>query len=114
MDRGRMLGEASNVLVQIAGGPGMTFSEVEIMMRELGKHVNDHAQIFFGTAVDGRMGERMSVTVISSVATEDDLLVQPQLAPVAVEVQPVAVKPEPIEEPAPLVEPAAIEDVAPA
>src|SRR5262249_56206507 len=36
MDRGRMLGEASHVLVQVAGGPGMTLSEVEILMPKLG------------------------------------------------------------------------------
>lgn len=68
MDRGRMLAEARDVLVQVAGGPGMTLSEVEILMRELGKHVEDDTQIFFGTSVDGRMGNRLSVTIISSLA----------------------------------------------
>ena len=29
MDRGRLLADAANVLVQVAGGPGMTLSEVE-------------------------------------------------------------------------------------
>ena len=36
MDRGRMLADATHVLVQVAGGPGMTLSEVEILMQELG------------------------------------------------------------------------------
>jgi cell division protein FtsZ len=71
MDKGRMLSEASHVLVQVAGGPGMTLSEVEILMRELGKHVRDHTQIVFGTAVDGKMGNRLSVTIISSLAGEE-------------------------------------------
>ena len=71
MDKGRMLSEAAHVLVQVAGGPGMTLSEVEILMRELGKHVRDHTQIVFGTAVDGKMGNRLSVTIISSLAPED-------------------------------------------
>jgi cell division protein FtsZ len=71
MDKGRMLGEAAHVLVQVAGGPGMTLSEVEILMRELGKHVRDHTQIVFGTAVDGKMGNRLAVTIISSLASED-------------------------------------------
>ena len=79
MDKGRMLSEASHVLVQVAGGPGMTLSEVEILMRELGKHVRDHTQIVFGTAVDGKMGNRLSVTIISSLASEDS--VTPQAAP---------------------------------
>jgi cell division protein FtsZ len=79
MDKGRMLSEASHVLVQVAGGPGMTLSEVEILMRELGKHVRDHTQIVFGTAVDGKMGNRLSVTIISSLAQEDSVV--PQSAP---------------------------------
>src|SRR5689334_10617153 len=74
MDKGRMLGEASHVLVQVAGGPGMTLSEVEILMRELGKHVRDHTQIVFGTAVDGKMGNRLTVTIISSLASEDSVV----------------------------------------
>ena len=70
MDRGRMLADAAHVLVQIAGGPGMTLSEVEILMQELGRHVGDHTQILFGTSVDGRMGNRLSVTLISSLAPD--------------------------------------------
>jgi cell division protein FtsZ len=76
MDKGRMLSEASHILVQVAGGPGMTLSEVEILMRELGKHVRDHTQIVFGTAVDGKMGNRLSVTIISSLASEDSVVEQ--------------------------------------
>jgi len=82
MDKGRMLSEASHVLVQVAGGPGMTLSEVEILMRDLGRHVRDHTQIVFGTAVDGKMGNRLSVTIISSLAGEEDPVVtQPPSAP---------------------------------
>ena len=51
-----MLSDARHVLVQIAGGPGMTLTEVEIVMQELGRHVEDHTQILFGTSVDGKMG----------------------------------------------------------
>jgi cell division protein FtsZ len=72
MDKGRMLADAANVLVQVAGGPGMTLSEVEILMKELGRHVRDNTQILFGTAVDGRMGNRLSVTILSSIAPEGD------------------------------------------
>jgi cell division protein FtsZ len=72
MDRGRMLADAARVLVQVAGGPGMTLSEVEILMQELGRHVNEQTQILFGTAVDGRLGDRLSVTIISSLAADED------------------------------------------
>jgi cell division protein FtsZ len=46
----------------------MTLTEVEIVMQELNRHVEDHTQILFGTSVDGKMGNRMSVTLISSLA----------------------------------------------
>jgi cell division protein FtsZ len=89
MDRGRMLADAEHVLVQVAGGPGMTLSEVEILMNELGKHVGDRTQILFGTGVDGRMGNRLSVTIISSIAGEEQLA--SETAPAAnVETAPVA------------------------
>jgi cell division protein FtsZ len=76
MDRGRMLADAARVLVQVAGGPGMTLSEVEILMQELGRHVNEQTQILFGVAVDGRLGDRLSVTIISSLAADEDLVSQ--------------------------------------
>jgi len=72
MDKGKMLADAAHVLVQVAGGPGMTLSEVEILMQELGRHVNDQTQILFGTAVDGKMGNRLSVTIISSLAADGE------------------------------------------
>jgi len=78
MDRGRTLADAARVLVQVAGGPGMTLSEVEIVMKELDRHVSDDTQILFGTAVDGRLGDRLSVTIISSFAADEPL---PQTQP---------------------------------
>src|SRR5262249_15189261 len=73
MDRGRQLASASHVLVHIAGGPAMTLSEVEILMKELGRHISDQTQILFGTSVDGRMGNRLSVTLISSLGVETEV-----------------------------------------
>jgi cell division protein FtsZ len=70
MNRGRMLADAARVLVQVAGGPGMTLSEVEILMQELSRHVDEETQILFGAAVDGRLGDRLSVTIISSLAAD--------------------------------------------
>ncbi len=68
MDKGRILSDAHNLLVNVAGGPGMTLNEVQILMEELGRHVSDDTRILFGTAVDARLGNRMCVTLISSVA----------------------------------------------
>ncbi|MEY2525349.1 MAG: cell division protein FtsZ [Verrucomicrobiota bacterium] len=70
MNKGKMLEDAAHVLVQVAGGPGMTLSEVEILMQELGRHISDQTQILFGTAVDSRMGNRLSVTIVSSLGCE--------------------------------------------
>lgn len=68
MDRGRMLGDSHNVLVNVSGGPDMTLNEVDILMQEIGRHLGDDTQVLFGTCVDPRMGETLSVTLISSVA----------------------------------------------
>src|SRR5207249_4516449 len=95
MDRGRMRADASRVLVQVAGGPGMTLSEVEILMRELNKHISEQTQLLFGTAVDGRMGDRLSVTLISSLPA-DEAEVAPRKSKAHTSPPP----PEPIIEPA--------------
>jgi cell division protein FtsZ len=128
MDRGRMLGDATRVLVQVAGGPSMTLSEVEVLMQELGRHVAEETQILFGTAVDSRMGDRLSVTIISSFTADMDSIpqqnqppqisvptippvwAQPQDAPPKIDIEPEATGMEtsqptetmPIEEPAPV------------
>jgi len=81
MDRGRMLADAAHVLVQVAGGPGLTLSEVEILMQELGRHVDDQTQILFGATVDARLGDRLSVTIISSLSAEEEVVLQTPPAP---------------------------------
>src|SRR5438034_151778 len=130
MDRGRMLADATNVLVQIAGGPGMTLSEVEILMQELGRHVSDQTQILFGAVVDARLGDRLSVTIISSLSAEEEVLLQTPPAPsgasaaspVRERYQAAALEPEiqteepivevpPLEEKVPFEEPVAAETV---
>jgi len=111
MDRGRMLADASHVLVQVSGGPGMTLTEVEILMQDLGKHIRDETQIIFGTAVDSRMGNRLSVTLISSLGGEEK--VAPAAKKTAVVAKP-APKPAPEPEappPPPIWEP--VEEAAP-
>lgn len=88
MDKGKMLADAAHVLVQVTGGPAMTLSEVEILMNELGRHVGDQTQILFGTAVDGRMGNRLSVTIISSLAAESEVAAQTIPTPSAASLAP--------------------------
>jgi cell division protein FtsZ len=106
MDRGRMLADASHVLVQVSGGPGMTLTEVEILMQELGKHIRDETQIIFGTAVDSRMGNRLSVTLISSLAAEDETApAASKRVAVRKPAPPPALEPEPEPEAPPVLEP---------
>jgi cell division protein FtsZ len=101
MDRGRLLSDAANVLVHVAGGPGMTLSEVEILMQDLQQHIGDDTQILFGTAVDNRMGNRMTVTLISSLSADGVVMPQP------VWTQPTAVaQPKPTPKAAPVWTPA--------
>jgi cell division protein FtsZ len=121
MDRGRMLADATHVLVQVAGGPGMTLSEVEILMQQLGRHVSDQTQILFGAVVDARLGDRLSVTVISSLSAEDEsVLMQTPPAPSSTSTVSPAREPEiqreepavevrPLEETVPFEEPIAAE-----
>ncbi len=68
LDRGRMLNSCHNVLIHIAGGESMTLYEVELLMKELSRHVSEQTQILFGAAVDKKLGATLNVTVISSLA----------------------------------------------
>ncbi len=76
----------------------MTLSEVEILMQELGRHVSEQTQILFGAAVDARLGDRLAVTIISSLTAGEDLIPQQTQAAltVAPEKQPVWEQPQEI------------------
>ena len=102
------------------GGPGMTLSEVEILMQELGRHVSDQTHILFGAVVDARLGDRLSVTIISSLSSDEEVLLQTPPAPstasaatpVRERYQPVAPEPE-IEPEEPAVEVQPLEETIP-
>jgi cell division protein FtsZ len=112
MDRGRMLSDAANVLVHVAGGPAMTLSEIEALMGELNRHVDNETQILFGTAVDGRMGNRLAVTIITALAADGEVVAKPvyerppTVLPITPTPEPVVVHakwpvdPEPVQAPA--------------
>ena len=67
IDRGKLLEEVDSVLVTVAGGTSMTLNEVQILMEELNRHLSDTTRILFGTAVDAKLGNRMSVTILTSI-----------------------------------------------
>ena len=75
LDKGKLLKGAQTALVHICGGESMTLYEVELLMRDLAKHVPENAQLLFGAAVDPSMGDGLSVTLISSLP-ESELMQQ--------------------------------------
>ena len=67
MDRGRMLADVQNVLIQVAGGPQLTLNEVQILMEEFNRHISDTTRVLFGAAIDPHLGNRLAVTILSSL-----------------------------------------------
>ncbi len=98
MDRGRMLDDADNVLVNVIGGPNMTLNEVQILMDELNRHIGDDTRILFGTAVDPRMGNRMAVMLLSALS--GDAPRHAAAAPPAAQPEPAAAAPDRTPQPA--------------
>ena len=72
MDRGSLLGQASNILVNIVGGHDLTLSEVQLVMEELAHHIGEQTQLLFGAAVDQNMEGRLGVTLISSLGSRSN------------------------------------------
>jgi cell division protein FtsZ len=68
MDRGSLLGQSANVLVNIVGGQDLTLAEVQAVMEELAQHIGDQTQLLFGAAVDAKLDGRLGVTLISSLS----------------------------------------------
>lgn len=81
MDRGRMLAEASSVLMHVIGGNSMTLYEVQIVMEELARHVDDQTQILFGVSVDQKWGNRLSITLFTSVSGSGRKFALPAVVP---------------------------------
>jgi cell division protein FtsZ len=71
VNQGQLLQNARNLLVHVAGGESLTLAEVESLMRQLSKCVPESTQIMFGLAVDPRMGDAISVTLVSSLSAQE-------------------------------------------
>jgi cell division protein FtsZ len=100
MEKGRMLEEARNILVNVAGGSNMTLNEVQILMEELNRYINDQTRLLFGVAVDPALGQKITVTIVSALQGEPApaIEVRPRPTPRA-ESSPVSVAPTPISTP---------------
>jgi cell division protein FtsZ len=72
MNRGEMLEHSYHAIIHIRGGSNVTLGEVQIVMEELNRHINDRTKLFMGIAVDPEMGQRLSVSIISSLGSPPD------------------------------------------
>ena len=68
MNRGALLEEAFHAIIHIRGGANVTLGEVQIIMEELNRHINDQTQLFMGIGIESRMGNRLSVSILSSLS----------------------------------------------
>lgn len=108
MDRGRLLADAENVLVHIAGGPNTTLGEVTVLMDELNRHIHDTTRLLFSTSIDPKLGSKLSVILLSSLAANSEApAVAPFLRPATIpqpqpepQVEHAAFEPEIVEAPA--------------
>jgi cell division protein FtsZ len=67
MNRGELLEEAFHAIVHIRGGTNVTLGEVQIIMEELNRHINDRTHLFMGIRVEPRMGNQLSVSILSAL-----------------------------------------------
>ncbi len=77
MDRGTLLGQAANILVNIVGGHDLTLIEVQSVMEELAQHIGEQTQLLFGAAVDQKLAGKLGVTLISSLGARTNGAVSP-------------------------------------
>src|SRR4029077_13914899 len=98
MNRGALLEDTFHAIVHICGGANVTLGEVQIIMEELDRHINDQTQLFMGIGIETRMGNRLSVSILSSLGSgaEKPVAQVRQRTVFAVEPQPQPdVKPQP-------------------
>jgi cell division protein FtsZ len=113
MNRGALLEDTFHAIVHICGGANVTLGEVQIIMEELNRHINEQTQLFMGIGIETRMGNRLSVSILSSLGSSAEkpavqarqrtvFPVEPQPQP---DVKPLPWKPAAIPEPPPKVVP---------
>ena len=108
LDNGTDLKTASTVLAHVAGGNSMSLYEVELVMTELAKHVSEDANLLFGTGTDKSLGEKMVVTLVSSVSVAakveppvELLEIESKATPEPLVIEPIA-EPEPVKDETPI------------
>lgn len=64
---------ATGALVNVLGGPDMTVSEAEQVVDEISKRINPEARIIWGAAVEESMKETISVMIVVTGVTSDQI-----------------------------------------
>jgi cell division protein FtsZ len=101
VNQGQLLAQSRNLLVHVAGGESLTLTEVESLMKQLGKCVPDQTQILFGVSTTPQLGDTIAVTLISSLSAQQ-MLTDPAVSTLEAETVPAApVAPAPVSVPAP-------------
>jgi cell division protein FtsZ len=103
MNRGALLEDAFHAIVHICGGANVTLGEVQIIMEELNRHISDQTQLFMGIGIETRMGNRLSVSILSSLGNGTEKPAAQPRQRTVYPVEPVAqpdIKPEPWKPPA--------------
>src|SRR6201997_1989885 len=72
MNRGELLEEALHAIVHIRGGTNVTLGEVQIIMEELNRHINDQTQLFMGIGIEAQMGNQLSVSILSALGDDSE------------------------------------------
>jgi cell division protein FtsZ len=94
MDKGRILDESASVLVHIMGGQGMTFADVETLMRELNRHLSAESTVSFGVAIEPKLGNKLTIAILGALGSSE-----PAAAPAPIPEPTRARKPAPAPEP---------------
>lgn len=106
MDRGTLLAQSANVLVNIVGGRDLTLAEVQSVMEELAQYIGEHTQMLFGAAVDPKLDGRLGVTLISSLQARGGAVEIPAPRPAPEAARPTPLPAMAAPEPAPVRVPA--------
>lgn len=72
LERGRLLSEAQGVLVNIAGGPDLTLSDLQGIMGQISSTVRENAHISIGALVDPARRERITITLLAAESWSDE------------------------------------------
>lgn len=71
VNQGLLLQNARNLIVHVAGGESLTLAEVDQLMKQLGRHVPEETQIMFGVTVEPKLGDLLTVTLMSSLSATE-------------------------------------------